>query len=131
MMDMLTIILIFLLLNLAPDYAVSKVSDNLDLPKAAQGKEAIGAHRISISRTSLELDDVPVAPIVDGKVTDASLVLFRSALAERFEAGGDTPEPVVLLADQSLPYDTVDRVVRAAGEAGFPDFNFAIVNQEG
>lgn len=131
MMDMLTIILIFLLLNLAPDYAVSKVSEDLDLPKAAQAEEAIGAHRISISRTTLELDDRPIAPVIGGKISDVDLVLFRDTLARAFDPADPEAKPVVLLADETLPYETVDRVVRAAGEAGFPDFNFAIVNQEG
>ena len=57
MMDMLTIILIFLLLNLAPDYAINKVADNLDLPNAPKNVDAVGKIRISISRTALELDD--------------------------------------------------------------------------
>jgi len=130
MMDMLTIILIFLLLNLRQDYAANKVAQHLDLPTAVPGAEPIGAHRISISRTQLELDDVPMGQVIDGQITDDVLGVFREVLLDSFDEE-QGPAPVVLLADQSLPYETVDRVVRAAGEAGFPDFNFAVVKEGG
>ena len=130
MMDMLTIILIFLLLNLAPDYAVNHLANNLELPHAPRAEDAIGVHRIAISRTALELDDVAVATVENGQVTEAALALFESQLSAVFDPNATETQHVVLLADRGLPYETVDQVLKAAGRAGFPDFRFAIVEEE-
>ena len=129
MMDMLTIILIFLLLNLAPDYAINKVADNLDLPGAPKNVDAVGKIRISISRTALELDDTVIAAVVDGTIEAGGLESLETAIAELFNPDDEAPEPVVVLADRTLNYETVDAVLKAAGRAGFPDFRFAIVDQ--
>lgn len=131
MMDMLTIILIFLLLNLTPDYAVNQVGQDIDLPAAVKGADPLGAHRIGLSLTALELDSQTIATVQDGRLDEAGLEALTDALASHFDPAGDASEPVVLLADKQVPYETVDAVLKAAGMAGFPDFRFAIVNQEG
>ena len=131
MMDMLTIILIFLLLNLTPDYAVNQVSQDIELPSAVKGSDPVGAHRIEISMSELLMDSEPIAAITDGRVDEAGLESLTSALSPHFDPESEATEPVVLLADQRVPYETVDAVLKAAGMAGFPDFRFAIVNLEG
>ena len=131
MMDMLTIILIFLLLNLTPDYAANQVSKDIELPTAVKGTDPVGAHRIEISMNELLMNSEPVAPITEGRVDEAALAALTSALTPHFDENQEKSEPVVLLADKRVPYETVDSVLKAAGMAGFPDFRFAIVNLEG
>ena len=131
MMDMLTIILIFLLLNLTPDYAVNQVSKDIELPTAVKGTEPLGAHRIEISMNELLMDGEAVAAVTDGRVDDAALEALTAALTPHFDPTQEKTDPVVLLADKRVPYETVDAVLKAAGMAGFPDFRFAIVNLEG
>ena len=131
MMDMLTIILIFLLLNLTPDYAVNQVSQDIELPTAVKGTEPVGAHRIEISMNELLMDSESIAPIRDGRVDEAALEALTAALTPHFDESQEKSDPVVLLADKRVPYATVDSVLKAAGMAGFPDFRFAVVNLEG
>ena len=130
MMDMLTIILIFLLLNLTPDYVANRVDKDIQLPTAVKGTEPIGAHRIEVSMNAVLLDSEPVAPMSNGIVDAAGLAALTNALTPHFDETQTEPTPVVLLADKQVPYETVDAVLKAAGMAGFPDFRFAVVTLE-
>lgn len=125
MLDMFTIILVFLLNFLDPD---QDSSAGLSLPETAAVDPGRGEALLVIGRV-----DVRVGPAVAQQVVpvgvDGSLDAERLARALE-ELRGSFPEagaPLVVAVDRGVTWAAASRTLGLAGEAGFGDFRFVAV----
>ncbi len=146
MMDILTIILVFLLKNYNTDPAANLTKDlrppvsTSDLPI----KEAI---TVTITRKDISVDDKKVLDLVDGRVPESYLNVagqplligaLRDALLSRvehhrqLEARGGVPFTgnMLLVGDRKLDYRLISQVLYSAGQAQLSNFKFVTLTQQ-
>ncbi len=150
MMDMMTIILVFLLNSFSTDPVPVAASDRLILPVARADAPPDLAVQVVLSRDDVRVDGEPVLQLVEvpdavtglpsiaaadpGEVA-AGLPAFRARLAAKASrlaaaTGGSPSDPVhgklLVTSDASVPYGILKPVLYAAGEEGFGDFQFLV-----
>lgn len=116
MMDMFTIILVFLLTffdptqSSSPSFTLAQVN--------TVGKEGEGL-RLDVHLDGVYLQGARLAGLVEGRgEVDAAV---QGALA-----GQDRAQPLVVAVDKRVPYETVAGVLEAASGAGFANYRFAV-----
>ncbi len=146
MMDMFTIILIFLLKS----YSVSPVNitpnDNLSLPTSISKEEPEEGVSLLILKNKIVLNKDDVAPLVNGIIsTDVldksgrNIIPLANALktakgkTDRLEKLTDNYEfkgTIIIQADRTIPFKTLKKVLFTTGLSGFRDFKFVVMNDE-
>ena len=141
LVDMFTIIVIFLLMNFSANGEVLYMSKDIKLPDAQHGAQLERAPVISISPSSVTFDGKQV---VDTDVLSRGDVLnvpeLEDALREekrRYEQihANDPDHPfkglVNVQADKKIPFKVIKRIMFACNQSGFGNINFAALSREG
>jgi biopolymer transport protein ExbD len=134
MMDMMTIILVFLLKSVSFSTASVSGTDALSLPWSTTQTTPIEAVKIFITKHEVVVEDKRVASITDGVVDEKALQpdntylipLLRDAVGReatrqlRLEKYGDRFKfqgNLTVLADKDTPYHIIMQVLYSAGQA--------------
>ena len=141
LMDMMTIILIFLLFCFSSQDQNIRMEKDIELPKSNSEKPFKWAINISMSQDRLKVEDEVICSIKDGRVLgekkDADkidllydrLVAFKE-VEEFREVERDATEPVVIFhADKGHQFETIYTVMKTAAMAGYPNFRFAVLKK--
>jgi biopolymer transport protein ExbD len=160
MVDMFTILVIFLLQNYSSTGEILYIPKDVHLPKAQEIKELKPAHVVTITMNEIVLDKDSVAKLDDVKaakdwmipnlqvrLTEAlqkDEIDAKQALAgnirKSLNAGprpGSTPVPeesrrkVTVQADKDMDFLTIKKVMFTVTEAGATEINFAVMKKEG
>lgn len=132
MMDMFTIMLIFLLLNFAPDSADLKIAKEMTLPTSTSELPYEVNVKIALTRRELVVGDDVVAKVRKGRLVktriDGDIILpLQSALQMQRSKIENADDAVVLFyADQEVEFELMEKVMRTAASAGFANFKFAV-----
>jgi len=140
MMDMFTIILIFLLFSFSDNPEKMTLDKNLDLPQSTSKADYRDSIRLSVSNNVLKIGDRVVAKIKNGNVIglnpdklEKSLLYKRLKEENRkLEKGPGNDEKkshILFLCDKHLSFKTINNIIKTAGMAGFPDFQFAVLKK--
>jgi biopolymer transport protein ExbD len=140
MMDMFTIILIFLLFSFSENPEDLKLDKDLELPTSTAEGEFQETIKIVLSQKELRLNDEVMAAVQGRQITGLtndnleSSSLFQGLKAFRIESeksdnGQEFPTHVLFLCDKSHPFQTINRVIKTAGLAGYPNFQFAVLEE--
>lgn len=150
MLDMMTIILVFLLKSYSASSVTLDSVDNLAPPTSstkANPKETVA---LTISRNHILIDNKPIMTMADFKV-DASakpdgangmlIAPLKSALDEKvkklkkLEALNPEAMPFTgelsVIADQHVPYRLLMEVLYTAGQAELSNYRFVVIQGEG
>lgn len=138
LLDMFTIILVFLLESFQAEDEDFTLHAGLTLPESTARSPFKPAVNIALSTDAVFVEGEKVHPLIDGRPTDAELDLgvlenvsdaIEAAWAEH-EAGTDSAEMVASIqADESVPYETVDLLMRSAAVRGC--YRFRLVVEKG
>ena len=140
MMDMFTIILIFLIFSFSEAPQDLKLDKDLELPTSSTKAEYQEAVKIVLSQKELRLNDEVMALVEgrgitglrDNNLEDSSLFqrlkTFR-AESETTEDGQVPPTHILFLCDKSHSFKTINTVIKTAGLAGYPNFQFAVLEE--
>ena len=157
MVDMFTVLAVFLLQNYNVTGEVIEIPDKVELPKAQQVKELQPAHVVVIDRAHVSLDKDVVADFVKVKeqqdwMIDGLSLKLRTVFAEdekkrRAQALGNlkdvvdnnrgTPHDpaddrrVTVQAHKTIDVLTVKKVMYTLQESGASEINFAVMKDEG
>jgi len=132
MMDMLSIILVFLLSNVSAEEQDFVLAKNLTLPDSNSALGFIKAVQVKASRNELLVEDRFVAKIKDGKVVGTQvegkkIVALYNALQRFRQFSKESAKDVVILqADKNFPFELLNQVMRTSAMAGYPNFRLAI-----
>lgn len=145
MMDMFTIILIFLLFSFSENPEKLNLSNDLDLPKSSSQANYTKAVKLILSQKALLLDDEVIVTLEGNELPGMSdddlqsSPLFQKLKAVRDKAKaesdmaaaaeGETAEAphILFMCDKSHNFTTINRVIKTAGLAGYPNFQFAVL----
>jgi biopolymer transport protein ExbD len=149
MLDMMTIILVFLLKSMSQSSASLPQSGDLTMPKSVLTTEASQEGvAVLISRSSIIVDDNIVAPVpadathgVEGKYkrtgpTDLYIVPLANALQSwrerdrqvRLATGKDpSSSEAIIIADSNTPYRLLTEVLFTLGQSEFAKFHLMVL----
>lgn len=144
LLDMFTIILIFLIVSFDAEDQDFKLNDGLTLPESSARSAFKPAVNIAVTNDGLFVDDKPVMKISNGRFEEAmygqsqvdELVEVLNDKYERVKTraeyeGTELDEAAVIIiqADKELDYRTLYLVLRSAAVAGFYKYRLAIAKQ--
>ena len=135
MVDMLTILVVFLLQTFSASGELLTVSKNIVLPEATNFKDLERAEVIGISKESVTLGGAPVADAnelnrentVDWKITQLhdQLVQLKNNY-KLLHPSEEFPGTVIVQADKGVDFKVVKKVLYTCGVAGYKNVNFAV-----
>lgn len=141
MMDMFTILLIFLLISFSNEVVRMKIDGNIQLPKSTARLDYKNNVRLVVAQNSLWVGDEEVAKIKDGAVLGLDpenlqgstlyrkLSLCRQKAEKTREDGLVQDNVILFICDKRLSFKTINSIIKTAGIAGFPNFQFGVLEQ--
>ena len=141
LVDMFTIIVIFLLMNFSANGEVLYLSKDIKLPDAYHGAQLERAPVISVSGDSVTFDGKMLFSTADLEKGDVlNVPELEDALRDekrRYEQihANDPDHPfkglVNVQADRRIAFKVIKRVMFACNQSGFGNINFAALSREG
>jgi len=140
MVDIFTFLLIFLLASFSDHVARFSIDGSISLPKSTAKADFTESIRIAVSQNTMWLGEDPVAQVKDGSIVglDPSnpkdSLLYKKLVkcrqdAERRNVEGKEKNPILFLCDKQLSFRTINSIIKTAGLAGFPNFQFGVLKQ--
>lgn len=128
MMDMFTIILVFLLVFFDPE---AQPDPEFQLPSSVATQEVAEGTTLRVKRDAVEVNGQTVLPMVDGDLGSATrdgrrVVAVHGALeSARAQATGELP--LLVECDQAVPWSTLGDLLATASGAGFQSYRFVVL----
>ena len=140
MMDMMTILLVFLVKSYAVEPERININENLRPPVSSSLMEMKPAVTVTVTSELIMVEDKAVVSIADlgSKETESAFVprlqdalLSRAELAKNIEArGGQKFDGAMLLvAHEDTPYSVLTTVLYTAGQAQFSQFRLLLLKK--
>ncbi|MBD3316465.1 MAG: biopolymer transporter ExbD [Chitinivibrionales bacterium] len=146
MMDMFTIILVFLLKSYSADGSILTNADNLVLPNSMSKKKPKEVNlQVAVTHDMILVDNQPVAPTEDAErippeepnpVITKLEEKLESCYAQEQEmvkmgALNQVSGKVVIQLDKNISFDVLFKVMNTCGVVGYNNMNFAVMEREG
>ncbi len=141
MMDMFTIIMIFLLVSFSDRPVKVDLDRTLELPRSAAKMDYTESIHLVLSRSALVLQGEVIGRCdgdrvegLDPRNLEGS-ELYRRLRALREEAdrlkaqGVETRQHLLFFCDRRQRFKAINAVIKAAGMAGYPDLQFAVLEE--
>ena len=140
MMDMFTIILIFLLFQFSEKPETIHMMEDIELPQSTAKMDHTETIQLVLSQNSLHINDDLIARVKKGRVIGLDPQNPKaSALYQRLEKQfaqtaktSDETKPkdhILLLCDKRHSFKTINDIVKTAALAGYPNFQFAVLKE--
>ena len=132
LLDMFTIILIFLIVSFEAEDQDFRLDPDISLPDSAARSVFMPAVSVNINPGRLVVEGETVVPLDDGRFTaehyqSGQIEELVTVLTQHFERG-DFDEPIVMIqADREMDYQTLYLVMRSSSLAGFSRYRLAIM----
>jgi biopolymer transport protein ExbD len=143
MMDMFTIILVFLVFSFSSQDSNLKLDPDITLPGSTAGLDYKWAINVNVSPSELKVEGNTIAQVRRGKFVGVKVDKEKSRVIslynylkkfkeiegqEKVNPTGD--ETVICFqADQGTPYELIALVMKSAAQAGYPNFRFLVMKQ--
>ena len=146
MMDMFTIILVFLLKMYSAEGSVLTNADNLILPNSISKKKPKEVNlQLAVTTDMILVDNQPVVPTDDARRIpqenpDPSIVKLEETLASfyaqeeemvKMGALNQIMGKVIIQVDKNIEFDVLFKVMNTCGKVGYNNMNFAVMEREG
>lgn len=140
LMDMFTIILLFLLVSFTSEGEVVSASPKFKLPVSSAQKKP--EQKLTVQITSDEIlvdgnkimdireiannEDYTINPLLDALNSNIKKVEYVAQRSSDFVFKGD----VVIQGDQKIPFILLEKVMFTCGEAGYGNISLAVMSRE-
>jgi biopolymer transport protein ExbD len=140
MVDIFTFLLIFLLASFSDHVARFSIDGSVSLPKSATKSDFKDNIRIVVSENTVWLGQDVIAKVKDGAVVglDANnlqgSVIYQKLVdcrkkAEQAQTSNKEKNLILFLCDKRLSFRTINSIIKTAGMAGFPNFQFGVLKK--
>lgn len=130
LIDVMTILLVFLLKNFSVEGELITPSKDLELPTSTIEKKAEPMFTVQISKNDLMVDGRPVTKVSSFAKSDSLLIPeFYQAIEGYVKVA--TAKEVMIEADRELPFNVIKRVMFTCSKAGLKDFSILVVQEGG
>jgi biopolymer transport protein ExbD len=148
MMDMMTIILVFLLKSFSSSASTITFDQNLQVPKSSTQLRTKLAVNVTVTKKVILVEGDAVAPINQGKVdptvkrdgengyyiTPLVDLLEKHAKREKKVAdltGQKFEAQLMIIADQTTPYRLLTEIIYSCGQAGYANYRLLVLKAKG
>ncbi len=140
MMDMFTIIMIFLLVSFSEKPETMQLDKSLELPKSAARMNYTDNIKLVMTQSSLQIEDELVASLQGEDIVGlnpeklAESHLYRRLKqyrkeADRAEGLEEAKTHLLFLCDRRHSFKTINNVIKTAAMAGYPNLQFAVLER--
>jgi biopolymer transport protein ExbD len=139
MMDMFTIIMIFLLVSFSSNPEKMRLDKDIQLPESTAEQDYVKNIKLVVSESSIEIEGETVAEVRSGEISDFDGELTKTTLFHRLRSfreiadqqNGDEKkaEHLLFFCDKRLPFKTINKIIKTAGMAGYPNLQFAVLEK--
>lgn len=134
MVDFMSVIVIFLLMNFSASGDAMFTQPDIRLPSASLGEEVERVPVVTVSANTITFEGTPVADsrVVLGGEGDSGLERLDQALDAEKEAfsavrkGEEFDGKIIIASDEHVPYKLVRRVFNVAAKAGYVRVNYVV-----
>lgn len=127
MMDMMTIILLFLLKSFSTEGALVTPSEELRLPTSIQGEKPKKEINVSVAKEVILVNDVVIAsldeiPKDQMMISPLALKLAEYAQKEReleIEVGKEFTHEIIIQGDENMPFELLFKVMFTCSKSDF------------
>ena len=145
MMDMFTIILVFLLKSFSAEGSLLTNADNLVLPNSQSKKKPTEVNlQLAVTNDMVLVDNLPIVPTEDVRkipfdnpdpIIEKVAEKLKSCLAQeeemvRLGALNAVQGKVVIQVDKNMDFDVLFKVMNTCGKVGYNTMNFAVMERE-
>lgn len=145
MMDMMTIILVFLLKSLSSSASNIPQGDDLRLPRSTVATNPSNALQVIVSRVSISVNGRFITSLRNGTVdpsqkrggnnADYTIIPLADVMRDQFQVAQTVAQrsgqrfngEVAIIADKGLPSRTVYEVLYTCGQHGFSNFQLLVL----
>ncbi|RMF20160.1 MAG: biopolymer transporter ExbD [Gammaproteobacteria bacterium] len=129
LMDIFTILVFFLMVN-SSDIEVIQTSSALRLPDSVVEQKPREVLMVTVTRDAILVAGQPVAPTPLDADAPEFIEGLRKELAYRLsripDSDSEQPQPLNILADRTLPYSVLKRVMKTSVDAGYTILSLAV-----
>jgi biopolymer transport protein ExbD len=146
MMDMMTILLVFLLKQFSVQAAAASMSEGLQLPQSTTEKQHPQAVNVTITQNAVLVEGDAVTPVRNGAVDPSvkrdgangyyitplvdTLTKHANRLKKIEAIGGTTFDgTAMVMVDKSIPYRLLTEVLYSAGQAEFKNYRLVVIKK--
>jgi biopolymer transport protein TolR len=133
MIDMLTILVVYLLVHTA-DMEILPNLKNIAIPQSNSEQKPREATVVMVTRDMLYVNGEPVVTVVDLGATSGQVSEpLRAALdnqAQGLLPGSEANREVTVMAEKSLPYAVLRKIVASSSAAEYTKVSLAVVERE-
>jgi biopolymer transport protein TolR len=133
MIDMLTILVVYLLVH-AADMEILPNSKNITIPQSISEQKPREATVVMVTRDMLYVNGAAVVSVADLGATDGQVnEPLRAALdaqAAGVLPGSEARREVTVMAEKSLPYSVLRKIVASSSAAEYTKVSLAVVERE-
>ena len=127
MMDMMTIILLFLLKSFSTEGALVTPSEELRLPTSIQGEKPKKEINVSVAKEVIMVNDIVIAsldeiPKDQMMISPLALKLAEYAQKEReleIEVGKEFTHEIIIQGDENMPFELLFKVMFTCSKSDF------------
>ncbi len=147
MMDMMTIILVFLLKSFSSSTSTITFDSNLQVPQSTTQLKPKEAISLTVTKKVILLEGDGIAPITGGKVDpavkrDGENGYYITPLVELLEkharkekkvaelSGIPWEAQLMLIADQTTPYRLLTEILYSCGQAGYANYRLLVLKSK-
>jgi biopolymer transport protein ExbD len=133
MIDMLTILVVYLLVH-AADMEILPNSKNISIPQSSSEQKPREATVVMVTRDMLYVNGDPVVTVADlgrdaGQVSEP----LKAALGRQGATllpGTEAHREVTVMAEKSLPYSVLRKIVASSSAAEYTKVSLAVIERE-
>ena len=133
MIDMMTILVVYLLVHTA-DMEILPNSKNITIPLSSSEQKPRETTVVMVTRDMLYVNGEPVLSVTElGAAPDPVVEALRAALGRQAAgviAGSEARREVTVMAEKSLPYSVLRKIVASSSAAEYTKVSLAVVERE-
>lgn len=132
LVDMLTILLVFLLKSFSVEGNLVAAAEDLQLPESSSEVRPVPTVNVEITTTSVNIDGNLVVPLGEVLASDSLCIAeLETGLNDIARATGrtDGPNEVTIHCDKRLGFEVIKKVMFTCAQAGFSDFSLLVLKE--
>lgn len=133
LVDILTLLLVFLIQSFSAEGNLITVSDDLQLPESSSAQQPKPALTIEITQKAVQAEGRSLSEVGSLKSSGGLLIEgLHNFMLEKKKSVADTSGglEVIIQCDENIPFEIVKKVMFTCSKAGFEDFSVLAVQKE-
>ena len=132
MMDMFTIILIFLLFSFSDKPEKINIDKEINLPNSTSTNDYSKSIKLYISDSNIKIDDKIITKFNNNEFID-NFETIRKPLYNELKALKDNKnnqnDHILFFCDKNISFKTINNIMKTSGNAGFDNFQLAVLQK--